>query len=1230
MDTRIRWAPCLAAAALLAGASRAPGQSLRVSFDAGLRADRADGRADPWVSRGVELVAGRFGKAVRVGPGGQLIYAAERNFRSGRGTLACWCRIPERPGPLDVQRLVFVQAKERGYWTALATLEWQESAFRAMVFDFYHGHGWHDPAALPAFKAETWHHVALVWDQGRGAKFFLDGKLLGSTWDRQAWWERPTPHAIHLSYPGAAYDELCVHDRPLTDAEIGALARANRWQVPDAPAGWDAAARDRLVRSLGAVGLDRLPRVELAVERAGSPVVIRQARVRQILDDRIPAWKVVDGRLNLFWPEWRAPTLGDVDYSGSELRVAFEPGQELTHLILRGLAGGCVVHGERGGYVSRAPVVRVPAGLHFLAADRLLPGLTGLRVPRREGMKLHEIVALAVDATPGKSDRPVVATPLTGRLEAEALQDLADDLRVRTLPEERLVLGKGAGGGRHAVPALSRVHFITEPVAAATPVEAVGVRLRVVAPWRESVWWLRVQDPVNPRRDLMHVPLRVVNPAPGRAVTFDVVLDFWDVMLDPGTRLWVELLPHHELHLVTGEDEGALSLWSGDRARVLKEFGHTQSQLAYSYWQLGSEANGTGGSDPAKPGFALLGSITHNRELKLTMEWVRRHIPDQPLVNDLWQITHAKAVSAPVVPRLRPAGAPDWAVWGRELLERFRTMAHHWADRQGPDGQLGGGWNDDTDFPGVFLCLPLLGDRKTQTMYTRIFDGLEETGYLANGVARGPIDALHATDFLSWRAHLMLFDYGEPRHVERALTLTRELHRWTVVDRNGHRRFRTGFYSEDGPGHQPATEVGDGGLIEPTGAGRDPGPNRNFLRDPLFCAWYARNPAVLKFVREVAKGDYARAASGAKLGAYEAYPFYSYFVLLGDRKYLDGPAAPFLRDRWSLPIWRRFAERLPDGKRLDAQLLKGAAAKAPTEEQLTAAYLVGRDRKYLVRALRAACARLEGGWQFRGGAAGGANDHFHVPGQAALSQLYLGSALTWLRPASILPPLAVSWDGLEADVAAHVLQASPQELRVALYNFADRPRQVRMRVWELAPGTYRLRAGSDADQDDRIDGPAAERELPLQRASWVDLELPPRQVHLVELRQAQARPRPELLADLAVGKGDVYYDRATDRLKVVVHNIGAAAAEKVVVRFETADGTLLAERVIAQLEAPLDLRPRTAVVWLPQPLLHPTATITVRIDPESRVDEITRANNQIVWPAVRARSVSARHDEIPR
>ena len=43
------------------------------------------------------------------------------------------------------------------------------------------------------------------------------------------------------------------------------------------------------------------------------------------------------------------------------------------------------------------------------------------------------------------------------------------------------------------------------------------------------------------------------------------------------------------------------------------------------------------------------------------------------------------------------------------------------------------------------------------------------------------------------------------------------------------------------------------------------------------------------------------------------------------------------------------------------------------------------------------------------------------------------------------------------------------------------------------------------------------------------------------------------------------------------------------------------------------LKPKTAVVWMPQPLLHPVDRIIVRIDPDGRIEEITRENNAVAW-----------------
>src|SRR5206468_2347521 len=104
-------------------------------------------------------------------------------------------------------------------------------------------------------------------------------------------------------------------------------------------------------------------------------------------------------------------------------------------------------------------------------AHRLPPRLTGLRIPRREGMKLQEITPLAVEGPSGKPPNRIV-TPLTGTLTLDSLGPFAADLCTLTLPTERVVLGRGAGPGHGQVPALGRIHLLTEPVSAAVPLDA--------------------------------------------------------------------------------------------------------------------------------------------------------------------------------------------------------------------------------------------------------------------------------------------------------------------------------------------------------------------------------------------------------------------------------------------------------------------------------------------------------------------------------------------------------------------------------------------------------------------------------------------------------------------------------------------------------------------------------------------------------------------------------------
>jgi hypothetical protein len=117
-----------------------------------------------------------------------------------------------------------------------------------------------------------------------------------------------------------------------------------------------------------------------------------------------------------------------------------------------------------------------------------------------------------------------------------------------------------------------------------------------------------------------------------------------------------------------------------------------------------------------------------------------------------------------------PDGAPEWAIWERELYRINQRVCHWIASRQREDGQFWGGWNDDPFIPLGFPSLPLLGDEVVRKSWLRFYDGLEEAGIFADGYCDiWPIDPLHITDFISSRGLMLAFGLGDPLVVEREL-----------------------------------------------------------------------------------------------------------------------------------------------------------------------------------------------------------------------------------------------------------------------------------------------------------------------------------------------------------------------------------------------------------------------------------------------------------------------------
>jgi ABC-type thiamine transport system substrate-binding protein len=63
-----------------------------------------------------------------------------------------------------------------------------------------------------------------------------------------------------------------------------------------------------------------------------------------------------------------------------------------------------------------------------------------------------------------------------------------------------------------------------------------------------------------------------------------------------------------------------------------------------------------------------------------------------------------------------PLEAPEWALYMQDSNKKRESMIDWWSQRQNPDGQIGGGWNDDTLFLRALSDLALSGDSDVRVL----------------------------------------------------------------------------------------------------------------------------------------------------------------------------------------------------------------------------------------------------------------------------------------------------------------------------------------------------------------------------------------------------------------------------------------------------------------------------------------------------------------------------------
>jgi hypothetical protein len=139
--------------------------------------------------------------------------------------------------------------------------------------------------------------------------------------------------------------------------------------------------------------------------------------------------------------------------------------------------------------------------------------------------------------------------------------------------------------------------------------------------------------------------------------------------------------------------------------------------------------------------------------------------------------------------------------------------------------------------------------------------------------------------------------------------------------------------------------------------------------------------------------------------------------------------------------------------------------------------------------------------------------------------------------------------------------------------------------------------------------------LTVTKGDEIALALPPKTVHVLELKQARKGEPIYDRADLALSPREL---KITDgKIAGVVHNIGVKEVDDVVVALVDRGGKTLEQKSLGRLAAPLDLHPKRIDFHFAAPA--GVEGLSVVVDPAGRVAEIFEGNNRLrVVPAAPA------------
>ncbi|HXI84912.1 MAG TPA: LamG-like jellyroll fold domain-containing protein [Verrucomicrobiae bacterium] len=1231
-----------------------------VSGEKGTTADfSAGGTPEPnFDSEVTRIPDGAKGAALRCGDLQRLAWWAPGNIYAQRGTLSFFWRSRYPVGPTEFPIFRVGYAEHSSWDMVFLRIDYNGHGFDAFVTDASLARTRVSVTVDPFPKPNEWVHLALAWDETRGIRFYVNGKL-AATKETAAVYNAAldqfgphsriiSPHNVQSDYNfvrGGDIDEIRIYDRMLDDVAVATLAKGDApTDLKPLPARKldDTRWRDEWWQRYG-------------WNRAGDPppyladatTSVRKVEIHDAYDLKRWWWKACDGIDETTWPGVynRSRLPGRNDYfqlpdwdcyvqSGKSITFVM-PDEPWNHLEISGAAWGrmdLLKPNAANDGPAESTLFERPQGqektVHHFPASRTGGKIRFTNVEQEE--PIGELVAYNVTAGGEPAGSAKFAYRLTSATPTNhSLDSLVTFINGRYAADERATMVARPIDANPAAPvagpvkSLPLVHILVpdnwDDMEDGLDGIAIDLPALKVKPTHGKFFPLDIQvkDPLWPLRNMFDFTFSV---KPGEART--LWLDLRDRILPPGKGLYLTIAG-------AGGDFDTASLEGATLRLVFKP--RAEARVEHELDRF----------TQVRDCYAMLVE-EHPHSSKYNL-WNRfeTDLTDLLRVNpdhSLGRKYAAAELGQPVPPihlPMPPADVPLWAIRQVELLGRVKKFVLWYIDnRQVEYGDFGGGISDDVDllntWPGVALmgCEP----EKIRKSLHALLEAAFNNGMFTAGLPTIQADELHSNEEgIGCLNANMILEYGSPRQFERAMVTQLGVADLTGINAAGHRHFRTSYFN----GKKMATD-------DPWGYAK--AYSYLVLAPGQMLVDFNGNPTAKKIDLELADGLLAhrrRDADGhyvipsaihfvddrdsVATRAYFPWPvFWSAWKWTGDRKYLDpifdGGTTSLMqlnanaldmlsiRDTWGPRIESGETGRASETRTNDNRGSARSTSYRSSNVEHFEWQLTG-DKSHLIKLYTAQieeCDRLE----YINTEGSLWIDRVGVP-YADLQRARLGGVA--LVRNHEFPGHAVSWKfaapANEESVAILVPNATPTGFLVIAYNVETRPVRATMTGWNIDPGLWEITQGIDTHGNDVADQSVTTWTNTFERTSNLEFTFAPRATTVLSLKlKTPGKPYWER-PDLGLDREDVQVKGREVRVRI--HSLGSVPSPETTVAFRDRTGKIIAAAKVGPLPAPVDLYPKTTDVVLALPEGAEVTGGTVEIDPDHRIEEITRLNNVV-------------------